>query len=72
MPVMFELGSLAATQQAAGMCRKLVERFLVRIISSELRRVGRALAKPTNSSAAMGFVTSSDMRPIWSLCPSYK
>jgi hypothetical protein len=29
-------------------------------------------AKPTNSAAAMGFVTSSDMRPIWSLYPSCK
>jgi hypothetical protein len=29
-------------------------------------------AKPTNSAAAMGFVTSSDMRPIWSLYPSYE
>jgi hypothetical protein len=28
-------------------------------------------AKPTNSAAAMGFATSSDMRPIWSLYPSY-
>jgi len=29
-------------------------------------------AKPTNSAAAMGFVTSSDMRPTWSLHPSYE
>jgi hypothetical protein len=29
-------------------------------------------AKPTTSAVAMGFVTSSDMRPIWSLYPSYK
>jgi hypothetical protein len=31
----------------------------------------RFLAKPTHSAAAMGFATSSDLRPIWSLYPSY-
>ena len=29
-------------------------------------------AKPTTSATAMGFATSSDMRPNWSLYPSYK
>jgi hypothetical protein len=34
--------------------------------------VGRALRETHHSATAMGFVTSSDMRPIWSLYPSYK
>jgi hypothetical protein len=31
-----------------------------------------ALAKPARAATAMGFATSSDMRPIWPLDPSGK